>query len=361
MKAIHKLTSLAVVLAMSMSMAACGGSSSSSSAPSATPSSTAPASGGDAAPAADVGGDIGEHSWTLGMDSPKDTVTYAYGQKFADEINSLSGGKMMVDIYTDGTLGGDLALLESCQGGNVTFVVQNTAPQVNFIPELAVFDLPMAYPTIGEFRQIFSNEEFMGKISGFYEAAGYKLLGYSDQTFRVMSSNKKIESMDDFKGVKIRTMENPNHMDFWKTLGAAPTPMAFGELYTGLQQGTVVAQENPYAVIVANKFYEVQDYVVQTNHLPHILSLIMDPVAYSNLNDAEKAIVDQATANAIAYANEEADAMEATKIEEIKSNGTEIIPVTPELYEAMKAAAQPVYESIAGKVGQELVDAYLGQ
>lgn len=295
------------------------------------------------------------------MDSPKDTVTYFYGQKLSEEVAALSGGKMTIDVYTDGTLGGDVALLESCKDGSVTFVVQTTAPEVNFIPELAVFDMPAVYPTIKEFRAIFDNAEFMGKVAGFYDKAGYKLLGYADQTFRVMSSNKKIEKMADFAGVKIRTMENANHMAFWKALGAAPTPMAFGELYTGLQQGTVIAQENPYAVIAANKLYEVQDYIIQTNHLPHILALIMNPAEYNGLNDEEKAILDQAVTTATAYAREQADKLEADKIKVIQDSGTEIVPVSAELYAEIKTAVQPVYDSIAQKVGQDLVDAYLGK
>lgn len=347
MKKISALPALVLSLALVLALTACGGQSA---APAATPAADAPAAAG-----------IGEHSWTLGIDSPKDTVTYFYAQKLADEVAALSDGKMVIDVYTDGTLGGDVALLESCKDGSVTFVVQNTAPQVNFIPELAVFDMPVVYPTIEEFRTIFDNESFMESISGFYANAGYRLLGYADQTFRVMSSNKAIATMDDFAGVKIRTMENPNHMDFWKAIGASPTPMAFGELYTGLQQGTVTAQENPYAVIAANKFYEVQQYVVQSNHLPHILSLIMNPAEYDALSADEKAVIDQAVENATAYARQEADALEAEKIKVISDSGTEILPVSPELYAQIKAASQPVYDSIAAKVGQELVDAYLGK
>jgi len=351
-----KRLAVIMALALSLSLAACGGGGSSSSAPAAS----TPAANSTTTEAVDTA-NVGEHSWTLGMDSPKDTVTYFYGEAFANEMSALSGGKMTVEVYSDGTLGGDVALLESVYDGNVTMVVQTTAPQVNFIPELAVFDMPIVYPTIEGFRDIFSDEDFMGKIRGYYDAAGYKLLGYADQTFRVMSSNKKVESMADFSGVKIRTMENPNHMAFWSAVGASPTPMAFAELYTGLQQGTVTAQENPYAVIAANKLYEVQDYVIQTNHLPHILSLVMNPGVYNELNAEEQAIVDQAAANAVAAARAEADRFEAEKVVVITDSGTEIVPVSEELYAEMKTAAQSVYDSIAEKVGQDLVDAYLGK
>lgn len=347
----------AIMLSASL-LAGCGGSSTSSSAA----ESGSASSGETSVPAVEpVEGDIGEHSWNLGMDSPAETATSFYGKTFAQQVSQLSGGKMTIEVYTDATLGGDVALLESCNAGDVTFVVQNTAPQVNFIPELGVFDMPMVYKTIEEFRAVFQDENFMGKISAYYDAAGYKLLGYADQTFRVMSSNKKVESIADFAGIKIRTMENPNHMAAWEAYGAAPTPMAFSELYTGLQQGTVDAQENPYAVIAANKLYEVQDYVIQTNHLPHILSLIMDPVAFDGLNADEQAIITQAAKSAVEATFAEADRLEAEKIAEIEASGTEIVPVSDELYSQMREAVQPVYDKIAEQVGQDLVDAYMGK
>ena len=115
-----------------------------------------------------------------------------------------------------------------------------------------------------------------------YQKGGYKLLGYADQGFRVMSTNKNVKSIKDFKGQKIRTMENSYHLKFWKTLGANPTPMTFSEVYIGLQQGTIDAQENPYEVIVSSKLYEQQDYVVETNHLPHYISLIVSDEFYNS-------------------------------------------------------------------------------
>lgn len=304
--------------------------------------------------------DIGRYNWVLGMDASRETVTYIYAEKFAEELERLSEGQMVVEIYLDGTLGGDLALLESCNGNNVTFVVQTTAPQVNFLPELAVFDLPVAYADIEGVREAVDQPEFAAKIDEIYEKGGYKLMGLADQTFRVMSSNKNVLSMADFKGQKIRTMENNNHMAFWSAVGASPTPMAFGELYTGLQQGVVNGQENPYAVIASNKLYEVQDYIIQTNHLPHLLSMIMSLEEYNILNNEEKAVLAEAVSIAKEHARARASIFEAEKIEEIEASGTEIIEVSPELYAEIRTAAQPVYDMIAEKVGQDLVDAYLG-
>ena len=103
------------------------------------------------------------------------------------------------------------------------------------MPDTAVFDLPSAFATIAEARAAVDNPVFYKKMEKVYEKGGFKLLGYADQGFRVMSTNKEVKSIDDFKGQKIRTMKNSYHMDFWKALKANPTPMTFSEVYIGLQ------------------------------------------------------------------------------------------------------------------------------
>lgn len=347
MKNFKKLISVLIIISMIFSLTACGEQGSEQ-------VTDTPANNNKTS-------DIGEYSWSLGTDSPEDTVTQKYAVKFAEEVNSLSGGKMNIQVYSNGVLGGDREMLESIKGGNIQFVVQTTAPQVNFMPKLAVFDIPNAYATIEEVRNAVDNESFINTINSVYEDAGYHLMAYADQGFRVMSTNKKIESIDDFKGQKIRTMENSNHIAYWKALGANPTPMAFAEVYIGLQQGAIDAQENPYEVVVSSKFYEQQKYVVKTNHIPHLLSLITSSELYNGLNDTEKAILDEAAVKAKAYAREQADSRVADRVSIIESNGAEIVEINAETFKVMQDAVQPVYDSIKEQVGEDLVNAYLGK
>ena len=160
-----------------------------------------------------------------------------------------------------------------------------------------------------------------------YQKGGYKLLGYADQGFRVMSTNKNVKSINDFKGQKIRTMENSYHLKFWKTLGANPTPMTFSEVYIGLQQGTIDAQENPYEVIVSSKLYEQQDYVVETNHLPHYISLIVSDEFYQGLTKEQQKIIDQAAKTAQEKARESADDRRIQRQKVLEDEGMQIVDV----------------------------------
>ena len=220
--------------------------------------------------------DVQVYDWPLGTSSPEDTITQIYAQKFADEVNKLSNGKMKIRVYNNSVLGGDRELLESCKNGDIPFVVQNTAPQVSFMQKLSIFDLPMLFDNIEEVREKLDDDKFYDLMEKVYKEGGYKLLGFTDQGFRIMTTNKKIEIILDFKGQKIRTMENSNHIMFWKDLKTNPTPMSFSEVYIGLQQNTIDAQENPYEVVVSSKLYEQQKYLIETNHIPHIISIIVN-------------------------------------------------------------------------------------
>ena len=303
--------------------------------------------------------EVQRYAWPLGTSSPEDTVTQLYAEKFADEVSRLSDGKMKIEVYPNSTLGGDRELLESCKDGDIPFVVQNTAPQVTFLPETAVFDLPSAFTTIEEARNAVDNPEFYQKMEKVYEKGGYKLLGYADQGFRVMATNKEIKDIKDFKGQKIRTMENSYHLDFWKALSANPTPMTFSEVYIGLQQGTIDAQENPYEVIVSSKLYEQQDYVVETNHLPHYISLIVSDEFFNDLPKEQQEIITQASETAKEYARKASDERIEDRIKIIEDSGTKIVKLSDKVHEQIREASSDIYQEIEDSVSEELVDSYL--
>ena len=300
------------------------------------------------------------YAWPLGSSSPEDTVTQLYAEKFAEEVEHLSDGKMKIMVYPNSVLGGDRELLESCKDGDIPFVVQNTAPQVTFMKDTAVFDMPALFESIEEVRERVDDPKFMELMQQVYRDGGYELLGYADQGFRVMTTNKKVTSISDFKGQKIRTMENSYHMAYWKAIGASPTPMTFSEVYIGLQQGTIDAQENPYEVIVSNKLYEQQDYVVETNHLPHLISLIVSEKFFLSLDEEQQEIIKTAADIAKEYAREQSDERVESRRKIIEESGTTIITLDEPLHETIRELCKPIYDSIEETVSEDIVKAYVG-
>ena len=300
------------------------------------------------------------YAWPLATCSTEDTITHVFAQTFAEEVERLSGGEMEIQVYPQSTLGGDRELMESCKDGDIPFVVQSPAPQVSFMPELCVFDTPCVFDDIEEARAAIDDPEFFSVIQGIYEDAGYQILGMADQCFRVMTSSEPFTGMESFKGQKIRTMENTYHIQFWNAVGASPTPMTFSEVYIGLQQGTIDAQENAYELIVSAKLYEQQEVLVQTNAVPDYITLIVSDDFFRDLDKEQQQIVRDAAAIAQEKARESADERREQREEELAAEGMEIVEIDQQTWEEMQEACQPVYENVRKQAGDELVDLYMG-
>lgn len=295
-----------------------------------------------------------QYSFNISLDASDDEIISVCARKLKDELEARSNGQITATVYTNGTLGSDSEALQSCADGAIAFVLSTTAPQVTMIPELAIFDLPNLYTEITEFRKLFDNNDFVTHLTNVYEKHGLHLLGIADSGFRVMTSNKKVTSLPDFNGTKIRTMQNSNHIAIWRAYGANPTPMAFGEVYIGLQQGTIDAQENPIEVAVAGKFYEQQKYMILTNHLPHAIVCLMSGEMYNDLPDDLKQVIDDASKIAIAYTREHSDKQNAEQMAFVKGEGTEIIELSPDVLAKMREAAMPLYDNIRKQSGDEM-------
>ncbi len=301
------------------------------------------------------------YAWPLATCSTEETITHVFAEVFAEEVGRLSDGRIKIQVYPQSTLGGDRELMESCKDGDIPFVVQSPAPQVSFMPELCVFDTPCVFDDIEEARTVIDNPAFLSAIQTIYEDAGYQLLGMADQCFRVMTSSEPFTGMESFRGQKIRTMENTYHIQFWNAVGANPTPMTFSEVYIGLQQGTIDAQENAYELIVSAKLYEQQKVLVKTNAVPDYITLIASNDFYRDLDKEQQEIIREAAATAQEEARKSADERRKQREEELLSEGMEIVDIDGKTWKEMQEACQPVYDNIRKQAGDELIDLYMGE
>ncbi len=299
------------------------------------------------------------YSWPLATSSTEDTITHVFATTFAKEVEKLSDGKMKITVYPQSTLGGDRELLESCQDKDIPFVAQSPATQVTFMPKLSVLDTPCVFDSIDDARAAIDNEAFRAEIDTVYTDAGYRLLGLADQGFRIMTSKKEFTGIESFKGQKIRTMENTFHIQLWKALGANPTPMSFSEVYIGLQQGTIDAQENALEIIDSAKLYEQQKYLINTKHVPDYISLIVSDEFYNELATWQQEIIDEAAATAQKEARKNADERYKNRLTMLTDKGLTYVEIDDETWQQMKEKCEPVYEAIREQAGDELVDLYM--
>lgn len=215
-----------------------------------------------------------------------------FDRAFAEKLEKITGGKIKVDFHPNGDLGNDIDLIRQMKNGDIDLVGSQIAPWVSFIPETAVFDLPMVFSkydgdTINTVLN--GNTKIKEALSGAYQKAGFELLGIEQNaTYRLATSNRALNKLEDYRGIKIRTMENKNHMKFWSAVGAEPTPLAFGEVYISLQNGTIDAEENAADTILGANFQEVQKYLTCTNHILYANQLSMNKAKYDALAPAYK-------------------------------------------------------------------------
>ncbi len=345
-----KVLALALALVLALSLAACGGSSGS------TPAQ-APDAG--SAPAEATGEDYGSYSWTAAMTVAETTINYKMVEKFKELIEAKSGGSITVDIYPGGQLGNTTEFTEAVVAGSIDIGTGMTTDLVDFVPEMGLFDMPNLFTDVKQMRSLLSSDYASTTLNSYCEAAGVHMLGYSDAGFRQLTTNKPVNSLADLSGQRIRTMTNNYHIAYWNALGAAATPMQFTEVFMGLQQGSIDGEENPYMNIVGNNFQEVQKYVVETNHLGHIITFFMSNTVYQALPDNTRALVDECAAEAVAYAATLSDEQIAADKQTCIDAGCEIVTFSEADMESLRKTAQVVYDMVRENLGDEKVDALL--
>ena len=347
-----KFASILLTLAMLLSLAACGsGSSDSGSGASSSSGSSASADSGSSGEAA--------YSFAIGTNTSQDSNNHEMVQKFADLLAEKSGGSITATLYEAGALGGDAELTQGIINGSIDFIIGNPATVVDYVAAAAIFDMPSVYPDIETARAVLSDESLLTELRASYSAAGIALLSFGDSGYRVTSSNKNVESMPDFSGIKIRTMNNNNHIAYWQALGSNPTPMDFNEVYTCLEQNTLDAQENPYDLIYSSKFYECQDYVIETNHLPHVLELIGSQSVMDKLPEDVQSLIYECAAEAAEYERQVADERIGDEKKVIEESGTKIVVLSDEVHAQMAEKADSIYDMVRTQAGEKLVDLVL--
>ncbi|WP_017437286.1 TRAP transporter substrate-binding protein [Saccharococcus caldoxylosilyticus] len=276
--------------------------------------------------------------------------------KFKEIVEKKSGGKLKVQTYFSATLGDDLKMTEALQSGTQEITIPSTSPLVGIVKEFGIFDFPFLFNTAEEADAILDGpigKKLLEKLSE------HRLIGlaYWENGFRnVTNSKHPINTIDDFKGLKLRTMQNQVHIDAFKKLGANPTPMAFSEVFTALESKTVDGQENPLATIKSNKYYEVQDYLSLTKHVYTPFVFLVSKKFWDSLSPEEQKILQDAAVEAGKYQRELSRQEDKKALEELKKTGIKINEVSDGERKKMEEAIKPVIDKYAKEFGEDLVN-----
>ena len=265
-------------------------------------------------------------------------------EKFAEIVQAKSGGKIKVNLFPGGVLGGDAPVVSALQGGTIEMASMNSGILASQVKDFAVFDYPFMFAN-GKEADAVVDGPFGKKMHAKLEPKGLIGLTYWELGFRSITNSKRpITKVEDMEGLKLRVIPNAINVDWVKALGANPTPLAFPELYAALEQKAIDGQENPISVINANKFFEVQKYVTLTNHQYNPQSVLMSKKFWDSLNPAEQKIITEAAAESTVYQRQQARLQDVTALDAVKKGGMQVTELSAAELAKFREKMKPVLE-----------------
>ena len=291
-----------------------------------------------------TGAAMAETVFQLGTTVNEQDSFQVAAEKFAELVYERTNGEYKIEIYPNGTLGGESDMLDSMSMGMLDMGIITSGPFVNFSEMMGVLDMPYLFATNEEAYEILDGE-IGQELLGTLEEAGLKGLAYAERGFRnVTTSVRPINSAADLKGLKLRVMENEVYTATFKALDVNAVPMAWAEALTAMQQGTIEGQENPVNVMYSYKLWEYgQKYATFDRHSYATAIITMSLDVFNTLDEETQAIFKQAAQEAAEFERAWVAEQEAGQIQALKDNGMEIVE-TPDV-ESFRAAVKPVYEA----------------
>jgi TRAP-type transport system periplasmic protein len=273
---------------------------------------------------------------------------------FAREVEKRTNGRYQIQNFYAGALGAERESIEGLQLGTLDLTMTSTGPVPNFVPDVAILDIPFLFRDYGQARAVLDGPIGQDMLKKF-DAKGITALAWGENGFRHMTNSKHpVNGPDDLKGLKMRTMENPVHIQAYKAFGIIPTPMAFTEVFTALQQGTVDGQENPVSVITAAKFDQVQKYMTLTGHVYSPALILMSKAQYDKLSPADKQAFGEAAKEAVKVNRARIDEDEKRAVADLRAKGMIIVENVDKA--KFQAALAPTFADFGKKFGQDNID-----
>jgi tripartite ATP-independent transporter DctP family solute receptor len=273
---------------------------------------------------------------------------------FAKEVEKNTAGRYKIQAFYNASLGSERESIESVQLGTQELTFTSSGPVPNFVPETKILDIPFLFRDKAHARAVLDGPIGQDMLSKF-DSKGFKALAWGENGMRNVTNNKRvINTPEDLKGLKLRTMENPVHVAAYKGLGIVTTPMAMAEVFTALQQGTVDGQENPLSVIMAAKLDQVQKFVSLTGHVYSPAIFLMNKDAFGKLSAADQKVFLEAAKTAVIANRARVDADDAMGVTYLRGKG---MTVTESLDKAkFVTALAPVYADFEKQFGKDNMD-----
>jgi len=297
-------------------------------------------------------------------DPPDPIISSAHADAvvFKDYVEGRSGGRIKVEIYPACSLGSEREMLEGVQLGSIQITNVSEGTVGIFFPEILALAVPYAFRTYTEAWYTLDSPFVKQLMDEMRKKTGIRCLDVNQNGFRNFSSSvRPIKTPDDLKGLKIRTMEHRGHMKMVEALGANPVPIAWGELYTALQQKVIDGQENPPSLVLAAKFYEVQKYYTLDGHIYSVDFTFINDKFYNSLPaDLRQIVYEGADIAGLFHRGAETYVSTCVALKELQEKGMEIyVPTASEIEMFKQKTQQPVIDWIKTQIDPKWVDGFM--
>ena len=262
---------------------------------------------------------------------------------FKPMVEEATDGRYDIQIYNSGVLGSEKVTYDYTKSGIVEMCVVGTT-MWSETPKMSIPDFPFLFDSVEHARVCYQGELGEYIAEDLESTQPLKLLSWYPNGAREFTSNKKLESLDDFNGQKLRMPNNPIHVKLAESLGANVVIMDMGEVFTALEQGVADGQDNPLATVKTEGWYEVQDYVYDTNHIISSLELFAGEEFWNSLSEEDQKAFEEASQAASDYAWDLYEEQLSDDKQFMKDNGLVVTELSDEDREVMKEKIQPVYD-----------------
>jgi len=275
---------------------------------------------------------------------------------FAKEVGAKTNGRYKIETFYNASLGSERESIEAVQLGTQELTFTSTGPVPNFVPETKILDIPFLFRDKAHARAVLDGpigQEMLTK----FDSKGFKALAWGENGMRNVTNSKHVvNTPDDVKGLKLRTMENPVHVAAYKGLGIVTTPMAFPEVFTALQTGTIDGQENPLSVILAANFDQVQKHITLTGHVYSPSVYLMNKAVFDKLSKADQQIFLDAAKEGAKANRARVDKDDAGGVAELRKRGMTVIEnVDKSKFIATMAPVNAEFEKRFGKANLDRI------
>ncbi|WP_221568370.1 DctP family TRAP transporter solute-binding subunit [Alkalihalobacillus sp. TS-13] len=298
-------------------------------------------------------GSSGEESTTLSFayELPNDHPWGHGAEEFKKIVEEKTDGKIKVKIYGNGQLAGSgREIQEGAKVGTIDIGISST-PMAQMNPHVDIFSLPYIFESREQAWEVLDGP-IGEKVGSYLEEHNLKHLAYWEDGFRQVTNNTKpIQSPEDFKGLRIRVPESDVRMETFKELGASPLPMAWSEVFTALQQGTIDGQENPLSVIHSASFYDVQKYLTITNHVYSPATLFINKNKWDGLSEEHQKVILEAAEAGRDINREMNEKQDEEMINDLKDKGMEVQII--EDIKPFQEVTKPVWDMVTEELGSD--------